>query len=193
MKGVGAAAEARLEARAPLGVTRIDWVRQSLQHVRSSVIVYAIPEVLDTIKATLHTIGGDAALQSIRSGCFGHFLDHRAGEVQKKAIHTLMSRELELRSECRAACCSAEIHLPSSISREAHDREGDGGSVQDDGNGQRCSGLREGCEHIVRIPDDLFPTVYLTVMLVPHPTAIQQISIILQRSSDLSANTGARQ
>ncbi|KAH6785866.1 hypothetical protein C2S51_038321 [Perilla frutescens var. frutescens] len=48
------------------------------------------------IRATLHMIGGDAALQSFRSGCFGHFMDYRAGEVQKKVIHALMSREVHM-------------------------------------------------------------------------------------------------
>ncbi|KAH6776298.1 Protein kinase superfamily protein [Perilla frutescens var. hirtella] len=78
------------------GQTEIDWVRQPLQQARPSVVVYAISEVLDTIRATLHAIGGDAALESFRSGCFGHFLDYRAGVVQKKAIHGLMSREVRV-------------------------------------------------------------------------------------------------
>ncbi|KAH6763177.1 hypothetical protein C2S52_020610 [Perilla frutescens var. hirtella] len=76
--------------------SRIDWVRQPLQQARPSVVVYAIPGVLDTIRATLHVIGGDVALESFRSRCFGHFLDYRAGMVQKKAIHGLMSREVRV-------------------------------------------------------------------------------------------------
>ncbi|KAH6766733.1 hypothetical protein C2S52_017716 [Perilla frutescens var. hirtella] len=76
--------------------SRIDWVRQPLQQARPSVVVYAIPEVPNTIRATLHKIGGDPALESFRSGCFGHFLDYSAGVVQKKAIHGLMSREVRM-------------------------------------------------------------------------------------------------
>ncbi|KAH6760417.1 hypothetical protein C2S51_017366, partial [Perilla frutescens var. frutescens] len=120
---------------------------QPQQQARPSVVVYAIPEVLDTIRATLHAIGGDAALESFRSGCFGHFLDYRVGVVQKKAIHGLMSREVHM-SDCA---------LEGRETWEAHDREAFGRSVQGTGNCQRCSRLREGCEHIVRIQDDLVP------------------------------------
>ncbi|KAH6771068.1 hypothetical protein C2S52_015871 [Perilla frutescens var. hirtella] len=50
-----------------------------------------------------------------------------------------MVRQHEHRSECRGTCCSAEIHLLSLISREAHDRKGFGGSVQGAGDGQDAS------------------------------------------------------
>ncbi|KAH6786472.1 hypothetical protein C2S52_006024 [Perilla frutescens var. hirtella] len=183
-----------------------------------------LPGVLDTIRDTLHAIGGDAALESFRSGCFGHFLDYRASEIQKKAIHGLMSREVRVSDRalegqetwfqihhsqlrfvierlwglpCTRARRSLQCGLgpvaplgrvraegirasdgalqcdprsrPLAVSEpntwfsssfqalEAHDHEAFGGSVQGASDCQRCSGLREGCAHIVPIQDDLVP------------------------------------
>ncbi|KAH6779716.1 hypothetical protein C2S52_010953 [Perilla frutescens var. hirtella] len=76
-------------------------LRLPLRSLRPSVVVYAQPEVVDLIRATLHTIGGDDTIRLFRSGCFGYFLDYRGGDVQKRVIHALMTYEVHMSDRAR--------------------------------------------------------------------------------------------
>ncbi|KAH6819809.1 hypothetical protein C2S53_007316 [Perilla frutescens var. hirtella] len=80
---------------------RIDWLRLPLRSLRPSVVVYAQPEVIDLIRATLLKIGGDDAVRLFRSSCFGHFLDYRGGDVQKRVIRALMTYEVHVPDRAR--------------------------------------------------------------------------------------------
>ncbi|KAH6774873.1 hypothetical protein C2S52_000148 [Perilla frutescens var. hirtella] len=90
-----------VQGQSPAGSSfQIDWVRLPLRSLRPSVVVYAIPDVIDTIRAMLLAIGGDA-VRLFRSGCFGHFLDYRGGDVQKRVIHALMTYEVHAPNRAR--------------------------------------------------------------------------------------------
>ncbi|KAH6823976.1 zinc finger helicase family protein [Perilla frutescens var. hirtella] len=69
-------------------------LKWSLHRLSPTVIVYARPEIVEQMRAMLHAIGGNDVVQLFRSGCFGHFLDYKGGDVQKKVIHSLMSHEV---------------------------------------------------------------------------------------------------
>ncbi|KAH6807827.1 hypothetical protein C2S51_028935 [Perilla frutescens var. frutescens] len=55
--------------------------------------MYMKMELLEKIREVLHHFGGEDTIQLFRSGCLGHFVDFRGGNIARKTMHALVCRE----------------------------------------------------------------------------------------------------
>ncbi|KAH6823029.1 hypothetical protein C2S53_019872 [Perilla frutescens var. hirtella] len=63
--------------------------------------MYVKMELVDKIREVLQHFGGEETIQTFRSGCLGHFVDFRGGNIARKALHALICREVRVQDPAR--------------------------------------------------------------------------------------------
>ncbi|KAH6831760.1 hypothetical protein C2S53_008379 [Perilla frutescens var. hirtella] len=63
--------------------------------------MYVKMELVDKIREVLQHFGGEDTIQTFRSGCLGHFVDFRGGNIARKALHAFIYREVRVQDPAR--------------------------------------------------------------------------------------------